>query len=160
MKERKSRVDDAMHATRAAVEEGVIPGGGVTLLRSGKVLDALKLEGDKAVGVKILRKVIEEPVKQIAKNAGKDGSVIVDRLKKEEIKIGYNAKTDKFEDLFKAGVIDPTKVTRTALQNAASIVGLILTTEAIVADKPEKKDHPPMPPMGGGMGGMGGMDMM
>ncbi|MBD3203313.1 chaperonin GroEL [Candidatus Woesearchaeota archaeon] len=164
MKEKKSRLDDALHATRAAVEEGVIPGGGVALLRAADKLKKLELSGDQQVGVNIILKAIEEPVRQIAKNAGQEGSVLVHKLKKSETNIGYNAKTDKIEDMFKAGVIDPTKVTRSALQNASSISGLILTTEAVVTDKPEKEDSsgggmPPQMPMGG-MGGMGGMPGM
>ena len=158
MKERKARVDDALHATRAAVEEGVIAGGGVTTLRAAKVLENLNLEGDQQVGVEIIKKACSAPVKIIAKNAGKEPSIVVDKLQKSEGNIGYNAKIDKFEDMFKAGVIDPTKVTRTALQNAVSIGSLMLITEAVVTDIPEKKDSmPPMPP--GGMGGMPGMGM-
>ena len=158
MKEKKARVDDALNATRAAVEEGVVAGGGVTLLRAGSELESLGLENDQLVGVEILKRALEEPTRQIAFNAGKEGSVIVERLKKEEGNMGYNAKTDKFEDLVEAGVIDPTKVTRIALQNAASIAGMVLTTEALVTDIKEKdSDGPAMPPMGGGMGGMPGM---
>jgi len=156
MKEKKSRLDDALHATRCAVEEGVIPGGGVALLRAEVELDKLKVPGDQQIGVNIVKVAIEGPAKQIAKNAGKEPAVIVDKLKKSEQNIGYNAYNDKVEDMFKAGVIDPTKVTRTALQNAASVASLILTTEAIVTEKPDKKDKMPMPPMGG----HGGMDMM
>jgi chaperonin GroEL len=157
MKEKKARVDDALNATRAAVEEGVVAGGGVTLLRAGSELESLGLENDQLVGVDILKRALEEPTRQIAFNAGKEGSVIVERLKKEEDNMGYNAKTDKFEDLVEAGVIDPTKVTRIALQNAASIAGMVLTTEALVTDIKEKdSDGPAMPPMGG-MGGMPGM---
>ncbi|MDP7140801.1 MAG: chaperonin GroEL [Candidatus Woesearchaeota archaeon] len=157
MKEKKARVDDALNATRAAVEEGVVAGGGVTLLRAGSELESLGLENDQLVGVDILKRALEEPTRQIAFNAGKEGSVIVERLKKEEGNMGYNAKTDKFEDLVEAGVIDPTKVTRIALQNAASIAGMVLTTEALVTDIKEKdSDGPAMPPMGG-MGGMPGM---
>jgi chaperonin GroEL len=160
MKEKKARVDDALHATRAAVEEGVIAGGGSTLVRASIALESLKLEGEQQVGVEIVRQAVLEPLRQIAKNAGKEGAVIVDTLLKEkDANIGYNAKTDTFEDLMKAGVIDPTKVTRSALQNAGSIASMVLTTEALVTDKPDKKnDMPPMPP--GGMGGMGGMPMM
>lgn len=156
MKEKKSRIDDALNATRAAVEEGVVVGGGITLLRSVHELDQLKLEGDQNIGVDIVRRALEIPVKQIAANAGKEGSVIVEQLKREKENIGYNAKTDTFEDLFNAGVIDPTKVTRSALQNAASIAGMLLTTEAAVAEIPEDKKEPAMPHMGG-MGGMPGM---
>ena len=162
MKEKKSRVEDALHATRAAVEEGVVAGGGVTLLRVAPELDKLQFTGDERIGADIIKKAVEEPVKQIAKNAGKDGAVIVDALLRESnLNIGYNAKTDKFEDMFKAGVIDPTKVARSALQNAASIAGLILTTEAMVTDIKDKKgrDEPDMSAMGG-MSGMGGPVMM
>ncbi|MEM3373638.1 MAG: chaperonin GroEL [Candidatus Woesearchaeota archaeon] len=154
MKERKARVDDAMHATRAAVEEGVIAGGGVTLLRATKVLDELKLPGDQQIGVEIIKKAIMAPVAVIARNAGKDPSIIVDKLQNSSDSIGYNARDDKIEDMFKAGVIDPTKVTRTALQNAVSIGGLILITEAIVTEIPEKKNPD------SGMQGMGGMPGM
>ncbi len=156
MKEKKSRIDDALNATRAAVEEGVVVGGGITLLRSLHELDQLKVDGDQNIGLDIVRRALEIPAKQIAANAGKEGSVIVEQLKREKENIGYNAKTDKFEDLFAAGVIDPTKVTRSALQNAASIAGMLLTTEAAVAEIPEDKKEPAMPHMGG-MGGMPGM---
>ncbi|MBN2457572.1 chaperonin GroEL [Candidatus Woesearchaeota archaeon] len=159
MKERKARVDDALHATRAAVEEGVIAGGGVTLLRSAKVLDNLKLPGDQQIGIDIIKKAILRPVKEIAKNAGKEPSIIADKVQKSSDNIGYNAKEGRFEDMFKAGVIDPTKVARTALQNAVSIGGLILITEAVVTDIPDKKDNMPMMPPGG-MGGMGMPGMM
>jgi chaperonin GroEL len=156
MKEKKARVEDALHATRAAVEEGIVPGGGVALLRALSALDGIKVEEDEVVGVNIVRKALEEPIRQIAENAGVEGSVVVNRVKAEKGAFGYNAQTDVFEDLIKAGVIDPTKVTRTALENAASIAGLLLTTAAVVADKPEdKKSAPEMPGgMGGGMGGM------
>jgi chaperonin GroEL len=154
MKEKKSRLDDALHATRAAVEEGVIPGGGVAFLRALPELNILKLKGDSQVGVDIIKKAIEDPVRQIARNSGKEGAVLVNKLKQAKQNVGYNAVTDKIEDMFKAGVIDPTKVTRTALQNASSISGLILTTEAVVTDKPEKEEKMPrMPPQMGGMGG-------
>ena len=156
MKEKKARIDDALNATRAAIEEGVVAGGGVTLLRAVHELDALKLAPEQQVGVDIVRRSLEIPVKQIAANAGKEGSVIVEQLKKEKENIGYNAKTDKFEDMIAAGVIDPTKVTRSALQNAASIAGILLSTEACVAEIPEDKKDSVMPSMGG-MGGMGGM---
>ncbi|HIH38566.1 chaperonin GroEL [Candidatus Woesearchaeota archaeon] len=157
MKERKMRIEDALHATRAAIEEGVVVGGGIALLRATQELEKIKLEGDQQIGLEIVIRALQEPVKQIASNAGKEGSVILERAKKEKDSVGYNARTDKFEDLIAAGVIDPTKVVRTALQNAASIASLILTTEAVVVEKPEKKDEPGMPP---GMGGMGGMGMM
>jgi chaperonin GroEL len=158
MKEKKMRVDDAMHATKAAVEEGVVVGGGVTLLHAVSVLEKLNLGGDQQVGVEIVKRAIVWPVHQIAVNAGKDGGVVVEKiLAQKDLSIGYNAKTDTYEDLVKAGVIDPTKVVRTALQNAVSIAGLLLTTEALVTDIPEKKEPQGMPP---GMGGMGGMGMM
>jgi chaperonin GroEL len=154
MKEKKARVEDALHATRAAVEEGIVPGGGVALLRAGKALDALKLEEeDEQIGVDIVRKALSEPARLIAANAGQEGAVIVERLSREKKNWGYNAETGEFEDLLAAGVIDPTKVTRTALQNAASIAGLLLTTEAVVVEKPEEKDKTPAMP-GGGMGDM------
>lgn len=161
MKEKKARVDDALHATRAAVEEGVVVGGGVTLIHAMKSLSELKLEGEERIGLDIVRKSLEEPLRQIAQNAGRDGSIVVSRIvdSKDE-NFGYNAKTDVFEDLFKAGVMDPTKVTRSALQNATSIASMILTTEAVIVDKKDPKEDK-MPPMGGmGMGGMGGMPMM
>lgn len=156
MKEKKSRVDDAFHATKAAVEEGVIAGGGVTLLRAIPEIGKLNLQEDEAVGAMIVAKALDSPLRQIVLNSGKDGSIIVEKLKAEKNpNIGYNAKTDQFEDLIKSGVIDPTKVTRTALQNAGSIAGLILTTEALVAEIKEKKsDEHNMPSMGG-MGSMG-----
>ncbi len=158
MKEKKARVDDALHATRAAIEEGVVVGGGITLFRAMHVLDAVTVENpDQKTGVSIVHRALEEPLRQIAINAGKDGSVIIERLKSTEFNVGYNARTDTIEDLVAAGVIDPTKVCRTALQNAASIAGMILTTEALVGDAPEeKKNMPTMPPMGG----MPGMGMM
>ena len=167
VKEKKDRVDDAMNATRAAVEEGVVAGGGVALLYATKVLDNLKLSNaDQQVGVNIVKKALERPTRQIAKNAGVDGSVIVGKLLEQENQnYGYNAQTGKFTDLVKDGIIDPTKVVRSAMQDAASVAGLLITAEAVIADIPEeKKDMPPMPDMGGGgMGGMGGgmpgMDM-
>jgi chaperonin GroEL len=142
MKEKKMRLDDALNATKAAVEEGVIPGWGVTLLRAASVLDELKLENDQQIGVSIMKRALEEPVRQIAKNAGKEGAEVLSHLKqKKDEKIGYNAKKDCYEDLFKAGVIDPTKVVRTALQNSASISAMILTTEALITDFDEEKDE-------------------
>ena len=158
MKEVKHRIEDAVGATKAAVEEGVVAGGGVALLRSIKALVNLKLESEEAVAVNILRRALEEPVRQIAQNAGVDGAVVAEEVKRREGNVGYNAATGEYEDLVKAGIIDPTKVTRTALQNAASIAGMLLTTEAVVTDIP-KKDEPTMPGGGmpGGMGGMGGM---
>ncbi len=155
MKEKKARVEDALHATRAAVEEGIVPGGGVALLRCAEGLEDIKLKGDELVGAMIIKKAIEEPLKFIAFNAGKVGEVVVERVKEEKGSIGYNAEKDKYEDLIEAGVIDPTKVTRTALQNAASISALLLTTESVITDLPEEKSAmPAMPPGGGGMGGM------
>ena len=148
LKEKKARVEDAMHATKAAVEEGIVPGGGVALLRCQKVLDALKLEGDMAIGVSIVRRAIEEPLRQIAKNAGHEGSIVVEKIKEQEKDFGFNALTEKYENLVKVGVLDPTKVVRTALQNAASIAGLLLTTEGLISDLPEDDKGPkyPMPP--------------
>jgi len=154
MKEKKARVEDALHATRAATQEGIVPGGGVAFIRTIGALEKLKLEGDEKIGVDIVKRAIEEPLRQIAQNAGLEGSVVVQRIKQEKTNIGYDVVQDAYVDMIGAGVIDPTKVTRSALQNAASIAALLLTTEAIVADKPEKEDRmPPMPP-GGGMGGM------
>ena len=152
MKEKKARVEDAMHATRAAVEEGIVAGGGVALLRAIPVLAELKLTGDQQIGVNIVRRALEEPIRQIANNAGWEGSVVVQKVKEMKQNEGFNADTEKYEDLVVAGIIDPTKVTRSALQNAASISALMLTTEALVTDIPEKeKSGPPMPPHGGGM---------
>jgi chaperonin GroEL len=154
MKEKKARVEDALHATRAAVEEGIVPGGGVSLLRAIKSLDGVKTGEEEIVGVNIVRKALEEPIRQISENAGVEGSVVVNKVIGESGAYGLNAQTGNYEDLMKAGVIDPTKVTRCALENAASIAGLLLTTEAVVVDKPEeKKAAPPAPDMGG-MGGM------
>ncbi|MGA9957251.1 MAG: chaperonin GroEL [Acidobacteriaceae bacterium] len=157
MKEKKARVEDAMHATRAAVEEGIVPGGGVALVRSAKEVEELikTLEGDEKIGAQIIRRAIEEPLRLIVGNAGEEGAVVIGKvLENKDAHYGYNAATNKFEDLVKAGVIDPTKVTRTALQNAASIAGLMLTTEAMVADIPEKKEAAPAGGHGGGMEGM------
>jgi len=155
MKEKKARVEDAMHATRAAVEEGIVPGGGVALLRTGDAIEALKLEGDEKIGANIVRRALEEPLRQIVGNAGEEGAIVVGRIRdSKDASFGYNAQTGAFEDLVKAGVIDPTKVTRTALQNAGSIASLMLTTEALVAEVPEEKKEPAMPHGGGGMGGM------
>jgi len=154
MKEKKARVEDALHATRAAVEEGIVPGGGVALLRCITSLGKVKCNEEEMVGVKIVQRSMEEPIRQIALNAGVEGSIVVNRVMGEAGAFGYNADTNTYEDLMKAGVIDPTKVTRTALENAASIAGLLLTTEAVICDKPEdKKAMPPMPG-GGGMGDM------
>jgi chaperonin GroEL len=157
MKEKNARVEDALHATRAAVEEGIVPGGGVAFIRAQGALDNVKdLEADEKVGVQIVRRAIEEPTRQLANNGGAEGALIVEEVKKRKGNEGYNVATGQYEDLVKAGVVDPTKVTRSALQNAASISGLLLTTEAVVTELPEKEKTPPMP--GGGMGGMGGMD--
>ena len=155
MKEKKHRIEDAVAATKAAIEEGIVPGGGVALLRARNVLVNLKLEGDEKIGSNILFRALEEPVRQIAENAGKDGSVVAEEVKKLTGSIGYNAETDKYEDMIAAGIVDPTKVTRTALQNSASIASMFLTTEAVVTDIPEKKDEH-SGGMPGGMGGMGG----
>jgi chaperonin GroEL len=158
VKERKDRVDDALHATRAAVEEGIVPGGGTALLYATKVLDGLKgINDDQTKGIDIIRKAIAAPLKQIAQNAGHDGAVVAGNLLREDDETqGFNASTDVYENLVAAGVIDPTKVVRTALQDAASVAGLLITTEAAISDRAD--DKPAMPPMGGGMGGMGGMD--
>jgi chaperonin GroEL len=156
MKEKKARVEDALNATRAAVEEGIVPGGGVAYLRCIPVLDAFTLEGDEKLGLNIVKRALEEPARQIAFNAGEEGSVVVQKIKTGQGAFGFNAETGEFEDLIEAGVIDPTKVTRTALLNAASVSALMLTTECMVADLPREKDAP----MGGGMPGMppgGGM---
>ncbi len=155
MKEKKARVEDAMHATKAAVEEGIVPGGGVAYLRGIAGIDALKLTGDQQIGANIIRRALEEPVRQIAQNAGEEGSVIVERLKREGGSLGFNAASEKIEDLMEAGIIDPAKVCRIALTNAASIASLMLTTEALVSDIPDEDGEkmPAMPP-GGGMGGM------
>ena len=154
MKEKKARVEDALHATRAAVEEGIVPGGGVALLRAGRALLAFKLAGDEQIGVDIVRRACEEPLRQIVGNAGVEGAIVAEKVRNNENpNYGYNAQTDEYEDLVASGVIDPTKVTRTALQNAASIAALMLTTEALIAEIPEKKSASPMP------GGHGGPDM-
>ena len=152
MKEKKARVEDALNATRAAVEEGIVPGGGVALLRCVAALDDMKLEGDQAVGVQIVKRALEEPIRQIVINAGVEGAVIVMEVKKnKKVAFGFNAATEEYMDMIEAGIIDPTKITRTALQNAASIAGLMITTECVIADKPEDDKK-----MGGGMpGGMG-----
>jgi chaperonin GroEL len=156
MKEKKARVEDALHATRAAVEEGIVPGGGVALIRAQKAIDTLELSGDEAIGAAIVRRAVEAPLRQLADNAGKEGALIVQEVKKRKGAEGYNVATDDYVDLIKAGVVDPAKVTRSALQNAASISGLLLTTEALITELPEKDK--PAPAGGGGMGGMGGMD--
>jgi chaperonin GroEL len=156
MKEKKARVEDALHATRAAVEEGIVPGGGVALLYCQRALEKIKApEEDEKIGVAIVRRALEEPMRMIAQNAGAEASIVVGKVKEsEKLNFGYNAQSDEYEDLVLAGVIDPTKVTRTALQNAASIAGLLLTTECVVVEKKEKEKAPPMPGGGGGMGGM------
>ena len=160
MKEKKARVEDALNATRAAVEEGIVPGGGVAYLRCLSLLEKMKAEGDKKVGVEIVKKALEEPIRQIANNAGLEGSVVCEKVKNEKGAFGFDASKDEYTDMIKAGIIDPTKVVRLALQNASSVASLMITTEALVAEKPEKKaPYPPMPP-GGGMGGMGGMGDM
>src|SRR6058998_417545 len=154
MKEKKARVEDALHATRAAVEEGIVPGGGVALIRCLSVLESLKLKDeDEQIGVNIVKRAIEEPTRALAENAGVEGSIVVQEVRRRKGNEGYNVAADEYTDLVKAGIVDPTKVTRTALQNAASIAGLLLTTEALVTEIPEKEKTPPMPP-----GGMGGMD--
>src|SRR5437016_1635365 len=153
MKEKKARVEDAMHATRAAVEEGIVPGGGVALVRCLPAIEKLKLDGDEQIGVNIVRRALEAPLRWIANNAGAEGSIVLDKVKNGKGAFGFNAASEEYEDLFKAGIIDPTKVVRTALLNAASVAGLLLTTEAMVAEKPEERSAAPaMPP--GGMGGM------
>jgi chaperonin GroEL len=157
MKEKKARVEDALNATRAAVEEGIVPGGGVALLRCLEVLEKLEVSADEKLGVNVVMRAIEEPLRQIANNAGFEGAVVIDKVKNGKDSFGFNAATNNYEDLIAAGVIDPTKVVRFALQNAGSVASLMLTTEAMIAEKPEPKDSQ-MPPMGGGgMGGMGGM---
>src|SRR5687768_1027166 len=156
MKEKKARVEDALHATRAAVEEGIVPGGGVALLRCSKAINAVTLEGDEAIGAQIVRRAIESPIRMLCANAGVEGAVVVGQVANGKGNYGYNVATGEYEDLVKAGVVDPTKVTRTALQNAASIAGLLLTTECMITEIPEKKEAP-----AGGHGhgpGGGGMD--
>jgi chaperonin GroEL len=158
MKEKKARVEDAMHATRAAVEEGIVAGGGVALVRAGRVLNDFKAsetDQDEQIGVNIVKRALEEPLRQIAANAGAEGAVIVGKVAEGKDAFGFNAATEQFEDLVAAGVIDPAKVTRTALQNAASIAGMMLTTEAMISEIPEEKGEGGMGGMGGGMGGMG-----
>ena len=146
MKEKKARVEDAMHATRAAIEEGVVPGGGVALLRASAALDGLKLGAEEKVGVQIIKRALEEPLRWIAQNAGWEGSVVLDKVRSNKGAFGFNAAAEEYEDLMKAGIIDPTKVVRTALQNAASVAGLLLTTEAVVSEKPEEKKGAGAPP--------------
>ncbi|PYQ78055.1 MAG: molecular chaperone GroEL, partial [Acidobacteria bacterium] len=154
MKEKKARVEDAMHATKAAVEEGIVPGGGVALLRAAQALQKLKLDGDQQIGVNIVLRAIEEPLRWIATNAGHEGSIVVQRVREMKDEEGFNALTDKYENLVHAGVIDPAKVVRSALQNSSSIASLLLTTEALVSEIPEEKKESASP---GGPGGMGGM---
>ncbi|MCC8146962.1 MAG: chaperonin GroEL [Bacteroidales bacterium] len=155
MKEKKDRVDDALSATRAAIEEGTVPGGGIAYIRASKALEGLKGENeDETTGIEIIKRAIEEPLRQIVANAGKEGAVVVQKVKESKEDYGYNARTDVYENLYAAGVIDPAKVTRVALENAASIAGMFLTTECVITDKPEENPAPAMPPMGGGMGGM------
>ncbi len=154
MKERKALVEDALHATRAAVEEGIVPGGGVAYLRCLPALKKLKLDADEQIGVDIVRRALEEPIRLIAQNAGMEGSVVVDKVKNSDFAIGYNVVSEKYEDMVKAGVVDPTKVTRIALQNASSVASLLVTTEALVTEIPEKEKRPPYPPPGGGYEGM------
>jgi chaperonin GroEL len=157
MKEKKARVEDALNATRAAVEEGIVPGGGVALLRAAKALDHVKLSGDEATGASIVKRALEEPIRQIVENAGHEGSVVVEKVKAASSPShGFDAETNEYVDMLQAGIIDPTKVERIALQNAASIASLLLTTEALVTDIPEKQPAMPAMPHGGGMGGMGG----
>jgi chaperonin GroEL len=154
MKEKKARVEDAMHATKAAVEEGIVPGGGVALIRAARVLTSLKLGGDQQIGVNIVARAIEEPLRWIATNAGLEGSIVVQKVREMKDTEGFNALTDTYEDLVKAGVIDPVKVVRSALQNSSSIASLLLTTEALISEIPEEKKEAPAMPGGGGMGGM------
>jgi chaperonin GroEL len=149
MKEKKARVEDALHATRAAVEEGIVAGGGVALLRTGKAIDNLALEGDEKIGSQIVRRAIEHPIRMLCQNAGVEGAIVAGEVAAAKGNYGYNVATMKYEDLVKAGVVDPTKVTRTALQNAASIAGLLLTTECMVTEIPEKKEAAPAHPPGG-----------
>jgi len=151
MKEKKARVEDALHATRAAVEEGIVAGGGVALLRTIPAVDKLTLEGEEQLGAKIIKKALEEPMRWIAQNTGFDGSIVVEKVKKEKGNFGFNAQTEQYEDLVKAGIIDPTKVVRCAIQNAASVASLLVTTEALVAEKPKKEERMPAMPPGGGM---------
>jgi len=150
MKEKKARVEDALNATRAAVEEGIVPGGGVVLLRALPALEKLRVSGDEKIGADIVRRALEEPIRQIAENAGAEGSIVVQRVREGSAAFGFNAETEEYEDMMSAGIIDPTKVTRIALQNAASIAGLMVTTECMVTEIPEKEKTPPMPPHGGG----------
>jgi chaperonin GroEL len=149
MKEKKARVEDALHATRAAVEEGIVPGGGVALIRASAGLANLRANEDEKIGVRIVQKALEQPARWISQNAGLDGSVVLEKIKSGKGAYGFNAASEEFEDLVKAGIVDPTKVVRSALQNAASVAGLMITTEAMIADKPEKKKEAPHMPHGG-----------
>ena len=160
VKEKKDRVDDAMHATRAAVEEGIVPGGGTALLRARAAVRNLVAENaDVQAGINIVLKALEAPIRQIAENSGVEGSIVVGRISdNKSATFGFNAQTEEFVDMLKAGIVDPAKVVRIALQNAASVAGLLITTEAMIAEAPKKESAPPMPGGGGGMGGMGGMD--
>jgi chaperonin GroEL len=158
MKEKKDRVDDALHATRAAVEEGIVPGGGVAYIRAITALADIKGDNDdETTGIEIIKRAIEEPLRQIVNNAGKEGAVVVQKVKEGEKDFGYNARSDQFQNLLEVGVIDPAKVTRVALENAASIAGMFLTTETVIVEEEEEN---PAPPMGGGAPGMGGMGGM
>ena len=154
MKEKKARVEDALHATRAAIEEGIVPGGGVALLRALPSLNKLELEGEQQFGVNLIKRAIEEPLRQIVSNCGVDASIVIDKVRNSKGANGFNAQTEKYVDLIKDGVIDPTKVVRTSLQNAASVASLMLTTDCMVAEKPKKDAGPAMPAAPGGMGGM------
>jgi len=149
MKEKQARVEDALHATRAAVEEGIVPGGGVALIRASAGLDGFAVTDDEKAGIRVVQRALEEPLRWIATNAGTEGSVVLDKVKNGTDAFGFNAATEQFEDLLKNGIVDPSKVVRSALQNAASVAGLLLTTEAMIAEKPEKKkEMPAMPPSG------------
>jgi len=155
MKEKKDRVDDALSATRAAIEEGIVPGGGVTYIRAQAALEKLKgANDDEQTGIEIVKRAIEEPLRQIVTNAGKEGAVIVQKVREGKGDFGYNARTGTYENMHAAGVVDPAKVARIALENAASIAGMFLTTECVIVEKKEENPTPAMPPMGGGMGGM------
>jgi chaperonin GroEL len=157
MKEKKARVEDALNATRAAVEEGIVPGGGVVLLRALPALDKVRATGDEKIGVDIIRRALEEPIRQIAENAGAEGSIVVQTVKEGKGDFGFNAETEQYEELLAAGILDPTKVTRAALQHAASIAGLMVTTVCLITELPEKEKASALPSGGGGMGDMGGM---
>ncbi len=154
MKEKKARVEDALNATRAAVEEGIVPGGGVVFLRAMAAVDTLRLSGDEKTGASIIRRALEEPIRQIAENAGAEGSIVVQKVRDGNGAFGFNAETEEYEDLMTAGIMDPTKVTRVALQNAASVAGLLVTTECVMSEIPEQEKTPSMPAGGGGMGDM------